>query len=367
LSPALDAVPVSSPAYDQAQRSYASDWQRLLDAQRRAAQAQAQLATLEQTEARLVGDRNGAQRRHDKSEARVVSLRSSLQSLVVAEYMNGRGAPEGSELDPAQATQIQTSQVMVDSIGRTRLADLTVNQSIVDQTGQQISSDDASLADVHARQSVASGQLATAQSDESSTNAALGRDRQAIADTRLTARVTGLDLTLVVLDAYWRASALLAVRQPACRISWPVLAGIGKVESGQGTFRGDSVTASGEEARPIIGIALDGTNHTQVVGDTDGGALDGDPVHDRAVGPMQVLPSAWRRYGLDGNGDGRVDPQNMYDAAATAAVMLCRYGALDTDAGLDQTFFHYNPSNAYVAEVLGFTHGYAGFAIPPVA
>ncbi len=169
-----------------------------------------------------------------------------------------------------------------------------------------------------------------------------------------------------MLDAYWRAAALLAVRQPACRISWPALAGIGRVESGQGTFRGDSVTATGDEARPIIGIALDGTNHTAVVGDTDAGALDGDAVHDRAVGPMQVLPSAWRRYGLDGNADGRLDPQNMYDAAATAAVMLCRYGALDSDAGLRQTYFHYNPSNAYVDQVLGYTHGYASFVIPPV-
>jgi membrane-bound lytic murein transglycosylase B len=101
------------------------------------------------------------------------------------------------------------------------------------------------------------------------------------------------------------------------------------------------------------------------VRDTDGGALDGDATYDHAVGPMQLLPSAWRRYGRDGNGDGKEDPQNMYDAAAAAAVMLCRYGPLDTDAGLRTTFFHYNPSNAYVDEVLGYTHDYATFAIPP--
>ena len=108
----------------------------------------------------------------------------------------------------------------------------------------------------------------------------------------------------------------MAILQPACRLSWPALAGIGRVESGNGTFGGDSVGADGEEATPIIGIALDGTNGTQRITDTDGGALDHDPVYDRAVGPMQVLPSAWRRYGLDGNGDGQRDPQNLYDAAA---------------------------------------------------
>ena len=47
--------------------------------------------------------------------------------------------------------------------------------------------------------------------------------------------------------------------------------------------------------------------------------------------------------------------------------MLCRYGPLDTDAGLRTTFFHYNPSQAYVDEVLGYTHDYATFVIPPVA
>ena len=53
--------------------------------------------------------------------------------------------------------------------------------------------------------------------------------------------------------------------------------------------------------------------------------------------------------------------------ALAAGVMLCRYGPLDTDAGLQTAFYHYNPSAAYVAEVLGYTHTYAAFSIPPVA
>jgi membrane-bound lytic murein transglycosylase B len=233
-------------------------------------------------------------------------------------------------------------------------------------THAQAGRDLTGLADVTRGQDVAQGQLSGAQRDQASAEAALVRDRTRVADARLTASVTGTDLSLVVLDAYWRAAVRLAALQPACRLSWPTLAGIGRVESGNGTFGGDEVGADGEEATPIIGIALDGTNGTQRITDTDGGALDHDTVYDRAVGPMQILPSAWRRYGLDGNGDGQRDPQNLYDAALTAGVMLCRYGPLDTDAGLSRTFFHYNPSNAYVAEVLGYTHAYQAFVVPPV-
>ncbi|MGH8775651.1 MAG: lytic transglycosylase domain-containing protein [Jiangellaceae bacterium] len=65
-----------------------------------------------------------------------------------------------------------------------------------------------------------------------------------------------------------------------------------------------------------------------LIRDTDGGALDGDTTYDRAVGPMQFIPSTWRSVSVDGNGDGRRDPNNIYDAAQGAAVYLC---AGDTD------------------------------------
>ena len=216
---------------------------------------------------------------------------------------------------------------MVETAGSNQLVDLSVNQAIVSSTHAQAATDLTSLSDVGRRQGVAQGQRARALADQAAADAALARDRTQVADTRLTASVTGTDLSLVVLDAYWRAAAAMAISHPSCHLGWPVLAGIGHVESGNGTYGGDSVGAGGEEARPVIGIALDGTGGTQRITDTDGGALDHDPIYDRAVGPMQVLPSAWRRYGLDGNGDGARDPQNLYDAAATAAVMLCRYGA----------------------------------------
>ena len=291
----------------------------------------------------------------------------ALRVLAIALYVQGGPDPTGvSVLDPAQSGRAATSRVLVETVGSDSIVALGQNQAVVAATHAQATRDLTGLADVTRRQGEAQGRLSRAVRDQASADAALARDRTQVADTRLTASVTGTDLTLVVLDAYWRAALRLATLEPACRLSWPTLAGIGRVESRNGTFGGDEVGADGEEATPIIGIPLDGTDGTQRITDTDGGALDHDAVYDRAVGPMQVLPSAWRRYALDGNGDGQRDPQNLYDAALTAAVMLCRYGPLDTDAGLQRTFFHYNPSAAYVGEVLGYTHDYQSFVIPPV-
>ena len=98
---------------------------------------------------------------------------------------------------------------------------------------------------------------------------------------------------------------------------------------------------------------------TAVITDTDGGILDGDVRNDRAVGPMQFIPSTWERYAADGNRDGIADPQNLYDAARAAATYLCAAGGdLSTDAGRRRAIYAYNHSDAYVAKVLGFTQEY---------
>ena len=181
---------------------------------------------------------------------------------------------------------------------------------------------------------------------------------------RATATVAGSDLTLVALDAYLRASLDITAVHPDCGLPWWLLAGIGRVESGHGTFA-DSVLDAAGTARPaIVGIALDGGRGTAVITDTDGGAYDGDTVSDRAVGPMQFIPSTWARYAADGNGDGVTDPQNLYDAAHAAADYLCTAGGdLRSDAGVHRAVFAYNHSEAYVALVLGFTQDYTGFLV----
>jgi murein DD-endopeptidase MepM/ murein hydrolase activator NlpD len=68
-----------------------------------------------------------------------------------------------------------------------------------------------------------------------------------------------------------------------------------------------------------------------------------------ALGWMQFLPSTWRVYGVDANGDGVQDPYNPVDAIFAAARYLRAAGA-DTD--IRQAVFAYNHANWYVDSVL---------------
>ncbi|MFJ8849578.1 lytic murein transglycosylase [Streptomyces sp. NPDC102437] len=152
-----------------------------------------------------------------------------------------------------------------------------------------------------------------------------------------------------ILAAYKKAEQTVAGSDAACRLPWQLLAAIGKVESGQA--RGGRVDANGTTFSPILGPVLDGRGFAMIK-DTDNGAYDGDSTHDRAVGPMQFIPSTWATWGQDGNGDGRKDPNNIYDAALAAGRYLCA-GSRDLSlaADLDRAVLSYNHSDAYLRTV----------------
>lgn len=124
------------------------------------------------------------------------------------------------------------------------------------------------------------------------------------------------------LLAYAEAASRAAREHPNCGLGWNTLAGIGFVESEHGTIHGSRIGADGVATPAIVGVPLDG-NATEAIPDTDGGALDGDAVWDRAIGPMQFIPSTWAVWGSDGDGDGAADPQSIDDAAYSAARYLC--------------------------------------------
>ena len=179
------------------------------------------------------------------------------------------------------------------------------------------------------------------------------------------AALLAVDMPHTALEAYWRAAQRLAAEQPACGIDWALIAGIGLVETRHGTYLGSYPNLDGSVTPPIVGIALDGRNGTVVIRDTDGGKWDGDPVYDRAVGPMQFIPATWRAYGADGNGDGDADPHNIYDGAIAAARYLCsnaRSGIQDPEAAA-RAVRAYNNSTEYVIEVLAVADGYRAKAI----
>ena len=79
-----------------------------------------------------------------------------------------------------------------------------------------------------------------------------------------------------VLVAYANADLAYQTKIPSCHITWATLAGLGRVESKHGRYGGAKVLDNGEESRPIIGPALDGSPGFLAVPDTDQGKLDGD-------------------------------------------------------------------------------------------
>lgn len=171
------------------------------------------------------------------------------------------------------------------------------------------------------------------------------------------------------LVAYQLAARREATLRPSCHVPWPLLAAIGRVESDHGRFAGAVLLSDGTSTKPIIGPALNGDG-VALIRDTDHGRLDGDPVYDHAVGPMQFIPSTWAGYGVDVDGHGQPDPFNLFDAAAAAADYLCTAGGdLATGASQQRAVLAYNHSTDYLNSVLGleilYAHG-AGVVVPAV-
>jgi hypothetical protein len=111
-------------------------------------------------------------------------------------------------------------------------------------------------------------------------------------------------------------------------LPWPVLAGIGKVESDHGQS-------------DLPGV------HT-------GANAAG------AEGPMQFLPATFGEFAVDADPAQPVSPYDPADAIYTAARMLCADGARGgSPAGINQAIFAYNHASWYVTEVLSWAARYA--------
>ncbi|WP_285102037.1 lytic murein transglycosylase [Promicromonospora sp. MEB111] len=174
---------------------------------------------------------------------------------------------------------------------------------------------------------------------------------------RDTAERTGIPRR--ALAAYAGASLRLAETLPECGLGWNTLAGIGAVESIHGSYLGASTDADGLVSPPIIGIALDGSEGVMEILDTDEGELDGDVRWDRAVGPMQFIPTTWGDHAQDGNLDGRADPHQIDDAVLTAAHYLCESGGdVTTDDGWTAALGAYNRSVSYAHDVADLATSY---------
>ncbi len=171
----------------------------------------------------------------------------------------------------------------------------------------------------------------------------------------------------VALAAYRNAEQIMATAAPGCGVSWNLLAGIGRIESGHAN--GGATDAHGTAVNPIYGPALDGSlpGNEVIVQNVQAGRA----MYARAIGPMQFLPGTWSRYASDATGDGRPDPQNIYDAALAAARYLCSGGLnLRNQSQVLTAILRYNNSMAYAQNVMGWAAAYAtGVApvdLPPI-
>ncbi|WP_369228685.1 hypothetical protein AB5J52_49730 (plasmid) [Streptomyces sp. R39] len=165
------------------------------------------------------------------------------------------------------------------------------------------------------------------------------------------------DLPALALDAYQRAADEQAIRTPGCHLPWTLLAAIGQVESHHA--RNGALTSEGFTTSRILGPVLNGGRFAALP-DSDQGRYDGDTSWDRAVGPMQFIPSTWKRWGTTTRPTLDADPNNIFDATTTAAAYLCADSRdLDDPRQLHRAVFSYNPSETYVRDVLAWNSAYA--------
>lgn len=361
LSAAVAAMPLRSAALDRAEAALAD-----LEASRRAdlerlsvVSGELETSIAEATALSGLVTRRDAQL--DKAEQAHARAREALRVVAVEWFVTGFGAMDG--LDPA-LTAAERDELAHHYV----LSEAAALAALEDEEALS-----AHVASVRAERELLAGQLRDVEGRRGRLEQERDRLVQSIQDAerrlpelerrvveeQMAARVDGTDLSATALDAYWRAQRTLGLLSPRCGVPWWVLAGIGRVESRHGTYRGASLATDGTVDPPIYGPHLDGSNSAfAIVPDTDGGLLDGTATTDRAVGPMQFLPSTWRRFGTDGDGDGVADPQNVFDAAVSAGVYLCRSGPLDSEPRLRAALLTYNRSNPYVDSVLAHGRSY---------
>ncbi|WP_205874465.1 lytic transglycosylase domain-containing protein [Mycobacterium camsae] len=174
------------------------------------------------------------------------------------------------------------------------------------------------------------------------------------------ARAPAMEMPVLALEAYAYAARVAEVENPKCHIAWTTLAGIGQVESHNGTYRGATILPNGDVRPPIRGVLLDGSGGNLRIVDNGAGLLDGDNGVERAMGPMQFISETWRLYGVDANNDGKASPDNIDDAALSAAGYLCWRGKdLSTARGWINALRAYNNSGVYARAVRDWATAYA--------
>ncbi|WP_444948998.1 lytic murein transglycosylase [Micromonospora ureilytica] len=174
-----------------------------------------------------------------------------------------------------------------------------------------------------------------------------------------------VDIPAVAMQAYGYAELALAQTNRSCALSWTTLAAIGKVESDHGSTNGAQLGQDGKAVPNIFGLPLDGKEGRMRIIDTDRGALDGDATLDRAIGPMQFIPTTWQEIGADADNDGRKDPHDLDDAALAAGNYLCKGGRnLSIPGDWWNAILSYNDVRRYAQDVYDTANRYGRASRP---
>jgi membrane-bound lytic murein transglycosylase B len=161
------------------------------------------------------------------------------------------------------------------------------------------------------------------------------------------------------MQAYGYAELQVGQTAPGCQLRWTTLAAIGQVESAHGRANGAILGANGIAAPEIIGLALDGNGGRMRILDTEDGRLDRDATYDRAVGPMQFIPTTWEEIGADADGDGVENPHSIDDAALAAGNYLCKGGRnLSVASDWWSAILSYNDVRPYAQSVFNAANKY---------
>lgn len=170
---------------------------------------------------------------------------------------------------------------------------------------------------------------------------------------------TRVAIPVVAVQAYGYAELVATRTAPSCHLSWTTIAAIASVESSHGSANGAVLGADGSVQPPIYGLPLDGKGGRQLVRDTDQGTLDSDTTFDRAVGPLQFIPSTWNEMKVDADNNGAMEPNDIDDASLAAALYLCKGGRdlSRADAWWD-AILSYNAVRPYAQKVFETANEY---------
>ncbi len=345
-------------AVEEALAEVAATQSSVMDASLELGRARAAVIAAEQAvgSARSTTARNGVELARVSSDGR---------QAAVSSYVAGGGISHGASsiLDAAPGEIIKANTILEVVIDRKHQSILLAREAWEAATDNvRVASQQLGFAEMRVRraeQRLEAARVVAMGAIEHLTRAQ-NEHRAAQAGTALS------DIPAVALQAYSKAAAW-AAESTGCDVAWWAIAAVGRHESRHGNYLA-VLNNDGSVTPEIIGIALDGSR-SLAIRDTDNGVLDDDDVWDRAVGPMQVIPSTWRWYSsmfdLDGDANGVEDPQNIFDGARLTATMMCRNSAaLGTEAGLRRAYWAYNPSQSYNDRVLASAMEYAKLDAP---